>query len=257
MSPLNNPRPVFSLYPRRIAWQLFAVIVLLCLIHVLVMGIFYAGLFDFKQDYGLLYWQITIFDLDEEESFGTWFNAIILLFAALLLYIHARGRQLVADGWYGWWLLLAIGFLLLSIDEIVGLHEYLNSALKEVSWTSVAAPAVAVVALLFIPFLLHLPGRTRILFAAAAVLYLGGALGVERWADRFADQDLLDTLEYNLWTAVEEVMEMSAVVLFIYALLAHMSGSPRRSLQLLAQVSVAQGGKEAAAVSRSESHADL
>ena len=38
-----------------------------------------------KDALGFEYWQIAIFDLDEEESFGTWFSAAILLFAALLL----------------------------------------------------------------------------------------------------------------------------------------------------------------------------
>lgn len=91
---------------------------------------------------------------------------------------------------------------------------------------------VGAVAVFFIPFLLHLPRRCRVLFVLAASLYLGGALGVERWTDRFAEQDLLDTLEYNLWTTVEESLEMLGVVLFIYTLLAYMTGSPRRAVEL-------------------------
>lgn len=233
---MTDSVPVFLLRPKRIVYQLAAIIVLLAVVHVVAMLLFYDGLFEFKAEYGLKYWQITIFDLDEEESFGTWFNAFILLYAALLLLIHARGQKLKKDPWSAWWMILAVGFLLLSIDEIVGMHEYLNSALKETSWTSVAAVAAGVVALVFVPFILHLPTRSRVLFIVAAILYLGGALGVERWADRFVEQDLLDTLEYNLWTAVEEVMEMSGVVLFIYALLTHMTGSSAQRLQVVVQL---------------------
>ena len=244
---MSDPSTVLSLHPSRIALKLMGVIALLCAIHVLAMWLYYGGLFDFKAEYGLKYWQITIFDLDEEESFGTWFNSIILLFAAVLLLAHAARQKLNRDLWFPWWMILGIGFLVLSIDEIVGMHEYLNSALKETSWTAVAAVGVGAVGLLFVPFFLHLPMRSKLLFLAAAILYLGGALGVERWSDQFADQDLLDTLEYNLWTAVEEVMEMAGVVLFIFALLAHMTGSPKRSLLFLVQVSPESVGDESSA----------
>jgi hypothetical protein len=45
---------------------------------------------------------------------------------------------------------------------------------------------------------------------------------VERWTDWFAEEDLRDTLAYNLWNAVEEGGEMGGVVLFIYALVGYM-----------------------------------
>ena len=53
------------------------------------------------------------------------------------------------------------------------------------------------------------------------MFYVGGAVGVERATDWYDDQDLLDTLGYHLWTAVEEVFEISGVTLFIYAVIGH------------------------------------
>jgi hypothetical protein len=50
-------------------------------------------------------------------------------------------------------------------------------------------------------------------------------LGVERAIDGHADQKPLNTLAYNLWTAVEEGMEMCGVRLFIYAMLGSMGGA--------------------------------
>ncbi|MFP8877143.1 MAG: hypothetical protein VCB99_09590 [Myxococcota bacterium] len=64
-----------------------------------------------------------------------------------------------------------------------------------------------------------LPSKIRFLFILAALIYVGGAVGVERATDWYDVHDLLDTLAYNLWTAVEETMEMAGVIVFIYALL--------------------------------------
>ena len=56
------------------------------------------------------------------------------------------------------------------------------------------------------------------------MIYIGGAVGVEWATGWYEDNHLLDTLAYNLWTAVEEVLEMSGVALFIYAVIGHILG---------------------------------
>ncbi len=53
-------------------------------------------------------------------------------------------------------------------------------------------------------------------------MYIGAAVGVELSTDWYAEEDLLNTLAYNLWNALEEGLEMAAVVLFMYALLGYM-----------------------------------
>ena len=54
--------------------------------------------------------------------------------------------------------------------------------------------------------------------------YVGAAVGIENATDWYDDSDLLNTLEYNLTTVVEEALEMTGVILFIHAILAHMAG---------------------------------
>ena len=73
----------------------------------------------------------------------------------------------------------------------------------------------------FLPLLLILPTRTRLLFLMAGVVDTGGAVGIEWSTWRHEDNNQLDTLAYNLWTALEEFMEMTGIILYIYALLAH------------------------------------
>jgi hypothetical protein len=165
-----------------------------------------------------------LFDLDEEQSFGTWFSVVILLFSGFLLLIHAREQRAAGNRWHSRWTLLGYGFLLLSLDELVGLHETLNTAMaKDLSWVVPGAGAAALVGSAFIPFLRGLPGRTALLFLGAGALYLAGALGVESATEPMEYLGLLDTLAYNLTTALEEALEMAGVILFLHALLAHLA----------------------------------
>lgn len=131
----------------------------------------------------------------------------------------------------------AIGFHILSIDEVVGLHEYVNTLTEDTTWTTYGAIIVLIIGLANLPFLARLPSRTRNLFIIAGAIYVGGALGVERATDWYDEHDLMNTLAYNLWTAVEECMEMSGIVLFIFALLEHIAPAGQVPARLVIQFS--------------------
>ena len=79
----------------------------------------------------------------------------------------------------------------------------------------------------YLPFLWHYRWRTAVLFFVAGLIYGGGAVGVEH----FTDADV-NSLHYNMWTALEEGMEMTGVIVFIYAMLDHMRGTPDRIVRV-------------------------
>ena len=186
----------------------------LAVAHVIVVFLYYREFIGYDD------WvHVAFFDLDEEESFGTWFSVVILLYAGRLLLRRSRSADAEGDPWYHPWLVLAIGFHFLSIDEVVGMHEYINTVVENTRWTTFGAAIVGVLGLAYLPFLRALPSNIRFLFIVAGVTYVGGAVGVERATDWYDVHRLLDTLAYNLWTAVEETMEMAGVIVFIYALL--------------------------------------
>ncbi len=163
------------------------------------------------------------FDVDEEDSLPTWYSA-----TALLLLISRR-KRIDRDPWVRYWYGLTLAFAALSMDEIAGLHETLNS-LIDFSWTIPGGILAALFDLAYLRFLLHLPSRTRWLFILSGIIFVTGAVVVERSTDWYDDEDLLNTLPYNLWNALEEGLEMGGVVLFIYALLGYMTRG--RSLQV-------------------------
>lgn len=163
-----------------------------------------------------------IFDVDEEDTIPTWYSANALLLTSGLLYLISHRKKMDQDPWYRYWYGLTFGFAFLSMDEIAGFHETVNG-LIESSWTLPGGIVVAIVGLLYIRFLWHLPTQIRIHFIVAGAIFVGGAVGVERYTDWYEDEELLNTLAYNLWTAVEEGMEMGSIVLFIHALLQYMN----------------------------------
>jgi len=166
---------------------------------------------------------ISFFDLDEEESLGTWFSTIILLIAGLLSLFHARYCCTRTNRWHFCWWLLGIGFCVLSLDEVAGFHEFVNTVVEDTHWTTFGAMLVVALGFVFLPFILTLPSRTRALFLVAGAIYVGGAIGVE-WATIWHEEnDQLETLAYNLWNALEEFMEMAGVILYIYALLSYIT----------------------------------
>lgn len=155
-----------------------------------------------------------IFDVDEEDSFPTWFSAFLLLLTSVSLWVNGAAETSTDPILAERWRVLGVGFLLLSVDEIAGMHETLNT-LIDISWTVPAGILALAVGLYFVPFLLKIERRYAIRFVIAGAIYLGGALGVEVLTDPYLENDELNTLAYNMWTAVEEAMEMTGVLIFL------------------------------------------
>ena len=162
-----------------------------------------------------------IFDVDEEDSFPTWYSASALLLTAGVLWVQTQRVRRLAQPLRWHWLGLALGFLLLSVDEIAGMHESLNSV-TEISWAVPGAVVAAMVGGAYLMFLLQIERRTAIQFVIGGAIFLGGAVGVELYTEPYLHNDQLNTLAYNLWTAVEEGMEMAGVLIFLSALLRFM-----------------------------------
>jgi hypothetical protein len=213
---MNKPLTL-SLSPSRVAFVLFATVILLVTFHVSVMFIHYRVT-------DVSYLAKDLFDLDEEQSFGTWFSSLMLFACAgLLLLIAARSTNASKTQSAGW-TFLGLGFALLSVDEVVGLHEIFNTV-SDYSWTIPGFVIAAVAGVAFLPFIASLPARTRRFFILAGLIFVAGALGVERATESYMHADLLDTLDYNLSTALEEALEMSGVIVMIFALLDYVAGS--------------------------------
>jgi hypothetical protein len=115
------------------------------------------------------------------------------------------------------------------------MHETVNSLdlIGDMSWTVPGAIVAGAAGLYFIPFLLKIPRPLAMRFVLAGGVYLGGALGVEVLTDPYLENDELNTLPYNLWTALEEAKEMGGVLIFLGGLFPRLhQGAPEFQVRL-------------------------
>jgi len=164
---------------------------------------------------------LQLFDVDQENNLPTWYSGFLLALTSCLLWVCAQQKRADGDRWYRHWYVLATGFLLLSVDEIAGVHESINSVIVK-SWAIYGAIFAGVIGLAFVPFVLNLPRRTALLFTAAGACYLAGTVGMEVIGNDMVGRNLSDTLGYKVATLVEESLEMLGIVLFVHTLLAYM-----------------------------------
>ena len=172
------------------------------------------------------------FALDAEHSLPTWFESLSMAVAAGLLAILAAlsHRHDPLNRWH--WTLLALVFILMSMDEAVAFHEATMTPLRDwlklsgflyFSWVILAAPILIALAIFYIPFLLRLPWRTSLRFAIAGAMFIGGAFGLEFVGGYFVSVGGFESLPYKIAATCEETLEITGMVLFVTSLLRHLA----------------------------------
>lgn len=172
------------------------------------------------------------FYLDDENNVPTYLASLLLLIAAGLLAVIASVKHRIGDGFKWHWTVLSALFLLMSLDEAASFHERLIEPMRALlgaegwlhfAWVVPGALFVVLFGLGYFKFLRQLERPFGLLFATAAILYVGAALGIETIGAARADAVGQENLAYALIASTEEVLEMAAVVLFIHALLLYLS----------------------------------
>ena len=189
-------------------------------------------------------WFYELFNLDGEFNIPAWYSSFTLLFCSGLLKVITAMKT--KDRYFVYWKTLSLIFLYLSLDETFSFHEiliipsvreslHLNPVFYE-TWVIPGAVLVGVFAFKYLKFLLHLPYKTRYLFLIAAIVYVGGGLGMEMVGGVLRIDFGQRTIIALTGIIVEESLEMVGIVIFIYALLAYLS-SLRESIQLKIYIS--------------------
>ncbi|MCR2827287.1 hypothetical protein [Microbacterium sp. zg.Y909] len=201
----------------------------LALAHFAVHGAAWPGLLNYE---GRV---VGAFDMDSETSIPTWFSMMLLLGIGAVLGAIAqattdrRERRM--------WVIFAVVFVFLSLDEGAALHESLMYATRNLlgitggplwyAWVIPVGIVLLVAAPFVIGFVLRLPARTRALMILAAVMYLGGAIGIEiASATAGAEVESLRRGENDpvVWTlaAFEETLELAGLTVMAAAVILHL-----------------------------------
>ncbi len=176
-------------------------------------------------------------NLDKEvNDLPTWYQSSTLLVSSVLLLVIGLARRELKDKDAKYWGLLSLIFLFLSLDEAVSIHEQMTMPLRTtfhlegflfLSWVIPASFLVAVLGIVLSRFLFRLPSSTRNLMILSALIYLAGALGVEMVGANYMfmmnnPPDIGSKFTYAIITTVEEFLEMTGIVVFIYCLLTYL-----------------------------------
>ncbi len=182
---------------------------------------------------------VRLFWLDTEANVPTIFQVFALCACAIALFWLSRPTTGIAAPMRTRLKVLAAAFLVLAIDEGAHVHEliglYVDTFLLDgslsgswlfngtASWILAALiPGFAL--LLFIrPLLSYLPQRTRMLSVASAVLFLSGAVVVEKIGRLYALNVGSQTVGYGALATLEEALEMFGAAVFLYALLDYLA----------------------------------
>jgi hypothetical protein len=162
---------------------------------------------------------VGLFSLSYESNVPTWYASSLLLVCALVLSAIASDASTFRRHWWG----LAAGFLVMSIDEAVELHEHAGGHLDlggvlYFDWVIPAVALLVVLAALYLPFVRALPARRRRWFVAAGAIYVGGAVGLELPLGWWTDHWGAESAGYALIDWVEETLELAGVSTFLLAL---------------------------------------
>src|SRR4051812_17733232 len=75
--------------------------------------------------HGRFHRPVRFFDVDAEQSIPTWFSSLNLAIAAGLLFWVIQALRARGETKFRWhWLVLAVGFVAMSIDEEISFHEF-------------------------------------------------------------------------------------------------------------------------------------
>lgn len=178
---------------------------------------------------------IRLFNINGEANIPTWFSSSILLLCSFLLGIIALLKKMEKKPYIFHWAILSGIFLYISLDEAAILHEMAIKSLRYTfnltgyfyyGWIIPAGIIVLIVGLTYLKFLAHLPKKTKRLFILAGCIFVGGAIGLEALGgqyDYMFDQGQITNDGFtSILETCEEFMEMTGVVIFIYALLDYM-----------------------------------
>jgi hypothetical protein len=177
-----------------------------------------------------------LFSLSLEGNLPTWYSSLLLFACGLALHAVAAGARQQSAPFRHRWALLGCIFMFMSLDEAVELHEQLGRLVKlhgvlYFSWVVPASVIVILLGLAYLPFLVHLPARTRWRFVIAGALYVGGALLLELPLGYWAERAGTENLTYVLIDWVEESLEIFGATLFLSSLFEYL-GEKHGALQL-------------------------
>ena len=212
---ISSERTVLEISTRHCTPVVFGLIALVIALGVTVMVLRHHG-------HGHLFGLVRIFDLESEGNLPTVFSMLLLMACGVLCLLHASeaANMRVRRQWKG----LAGLLMFLGLDEMIQIHELFVIHRVEggssvfYSWTITYGILFLGLCAIYLPFYLRLPRQLKIQLTLAVIIYVGGAVGMERlWEAYYMSSGAGHKM--LLMVMIEESMEMIGLGLAFRALL--------------------------------------
>lgn len=193
-----------------------------------------ANILTYVFGHGFLYGLIPEFNLDKENNIPTIFISLLLAGAAFLFWIVGKDAQNRLEPYHRRYGVITGVLVFMALDEMSSLHELLINPLQATglfsgafhfSWVVVYIPLLLLFGLWMLRFYLSLSRDMKLGLFLAAVVYVGGALGIEMVGGMIASSRGEANLLYGLTTTLEESFELFGLLLLWNTLLKRIAGS--------------------------------
>ncbi len=182
-------------------------------------------------------------DVDDEASIPTWYSQFILIIASIFAFIAAR--LAMSKQQRRVWYLLSLATVLISLDEVARLHEFVIQTIHVKLWGTEGSSITKNAWLIILPFIVAggltlliaiyraLPRRTFKLMLLGGVVYFSGAIGIEILSSGMNPNSWTYT---TLVTAFEEGLEMMGSALLVFAAADYIDRTHKSETKLLLQM---------------------
>ena len=207
--------------PRRVAKYLFCGVLSVTALHLIFTS--FGPHLDVNRDL------LKMVDLDKEANLPTLYTASLWVFCIILTATITCVRKRTQYP-FVYWLVMALIMVYMLVDELFMLHEEVRryfDGLESVSpflyrgWVIPYSILVVGVSLFFVRFVIGLPSNTRFLFLLGGCIFVMGALCTEAIAGYYVLMYGKTGFYRLLLVPIEEVLEMTGLVIFIYGLLSY------------------------------------
>ena len=211
-----------TINPKRTSAILLTIIAVLAALHIAQLVAYYVIADPARFDF------IELIDLDYEGNLPSLYSMFAIILCSGVLFVIANAKRITRQPFAFQWEILGWIFLFLGLDEGLALHEEIGDLMElyitasgylYFPWVIPYTGLVALLAVFYFRFLLHLPRPTMLRFIIAAGLFLTGAVGLEMISAQEADINGTTTITYSVLYTIEELCEMIAMVIFLQALL--------------------------------------
>ena len=199
--------------------------------------------------YHRIFESVNFLNVNYDGGICTWYSTVVLLFSSILLATIMFAKIKTGVSNFIYWTVLSIVFLVLSIDESIGILKIPLDLLfanghYQLKLVVPGALLAIIIGISYLKFLFNLPPKTCYLFLFAGIIFLTGSIGIEMFTNEYvglskyayttSSYDPLG-MTYALISTFEEFLEMISIVIFIYALIDYINAHITRKISLAIQ----------------------